>query len=522
MDYKDRGNVQQPGVAGSGESTTHRAPAAGPGKRTLTMGVAPASAPIQRKQDNAGSMVAEHELPEEIQETAKSGQPLPDDVRRKMEHAFSADFSAVRIHEGLQAQAVGALAFTRGADIFFAPGQYRPTTTRGQELLGHELAHVKQQAGGAVSQTGKAGGTPINDNPSLERAADEQGIKAAKTPDPLAAGASDREAGARDAGTPDRAAMVAATGSTEEQKPAAGTVTPGKVAGAAASKKIVRIAWTMDDGPTKVTGDMTKKLNGIPATWYVMRNQIEAGGKPAAKLATLKAAQDGGSEIAIHGLHKTESHLAWFPSKAKPSYPSIETALADLEAFCVQLRGVKINPKFVRLPYGELTEMTHMLDKLGMNDAKLRDTVARKILKGESVATDGASAKAAQDAWNKFVAKIAALGLHNWGGAGASSPEISVQSWEAESSGTGLTDDVTSSHGGKVDAKAGKFERLADNVKEGAPRSLVILAHDTAAKNADEVGNDIARIESYATSKQVRLEYYTMSQLFELARGKKP
>jgi Domain of unknown function (DUF4157)/Novel toxin 16 len=108
-----------------------------------------------------------------------SGKPLPDAVRTKMEQAFRTDFSAVRIYEGLDATEIGALAFTRGTDIFFAPGRYQPETKKGQELLGHELAHVVQQAQGRVQATMQAKGVAINDDSSLEHEADVQGALAA-------------------------------------------------------------------------------------------------------------------------------------------------------------------------------------------------------------------------------------------------------------------------------------------------------------------------------------------------------
>src|SRR5438067_13925974 len=39
------------------------------------------------------------------------GRALPDDVRARMEHAFGADLSAIRIHEGPSAEAAGADAY---------------------------------------------------------------------------------------------------------------------------------------------------------------------------------------------------------------------------------------------------------------------------------------------------------------------------------------------------------------------------------------------------------------------------
>lgn len=45
------------------------------------------------------------------------------------------------------ARAVAARAFTVGADIFFAAGEYRPGTARGDRLIAHEAAHSIQQRG---------------------------------------------------------------------------------------------------------------------------------------------------------------------------------------------------------------------------------------------------------------------------------------------------------------------------------------------------------------------------------------
>jgi Domain of unknown function (DUF4157) len=108
-----------------------------------------------------------------------SGKPLPDALRGKMEQAFQSDFSAVRVFEGLEATEIGALAFTQGTNIFFAPGRYQPETQGGQELLGHELAHVVQQSEGRVQATMQTKGVAINDNSSLEHEADVQGARAA-------------------------------------------------------------------------------------------------------------------------------------------------------------------------------------------------------------------------------------------------------------------------------------------------------------------------------------------------------
>lgn len=108
------------------------------------------------------------------------GTAMPTDVRRKMEAAFGADFSSVRIVEGAHVAAAGAQAYTQGTDIHFAPGQYQPASERGQQLLGHELTHVVQKAQGRVRATAQFKGLGINADPGLEREADDHGARAAR------------------------------------------------------------------------------------------------------------------------------------------------------------------------------------------------------------------------------------------------------------------------------------------------------------------------------------------------------
>lgn len=79
------------------------------------------------------------------------GARLPEGVRASMEESFGADFGSVRVHAGPSADALSrsmqARAFTVGRDIFFARGQYQPSSTSGQRLLAHELTHTLQQGG---------------------------------------------------------------------------------------------------------------------------------------------------------------------------------------------------------------------------------------------------------------------------------------------------------------------------------------------------------------------------------------
>ncbi|MFV8751616.1 DUF4157 domain-containing protein [Nannocystaceae bacterium ST9] len=108
----------------------------------------------------------------------RGGEPLPGGVRTKMERAFASDFGSVRVHEGPQSSAIGAIAHTEGSNIHFAPGHYRPHTSAGQRTIGHELAHVVQQSRGMVQANRSIAGVPINDSPALERQADLAGARA--------------------------------------------------------------------------------------------------------------------------------------------------------------------------------------------------------------------------------------------------------------------------------------------------------------------------------------------------------
>jgi hypothetical protein len=106
------------------------------------------------------------------------GQPLPDPVRRKMESFFNTSFGDVRVHVGPQASSIGAMAFTHGSNLYFAPGQYNPNTDQGQHLLGHELTHVVQQRDGRVRNPFGSGLAVVQDR-GLEAEAERMGKNAA-------------------------------------------------------------------------------------------------------------------------------------------------------------------------------------------------------------------------------------------------------------------------------------------------------------------------------------------------------
>ncbi|HWT13943.1 MAG TPA: DUF4157 domain-containing protein [Allosphingosinicella sp.] len=84
---------------------------------------------------------------------ATGGTPLSAEARRYFEPRFGRDFSAVRVHTDARAEgaarSLGARAYTLGADVAFAAGEYAPAAPEGRRLIAHELAHVVQQGGEA-------------------------------------------------------------------------------------------------------------------------------------------------------------------------------------------------------------------------------------------------------------------------------------------------------------------------------------------------------------------------------------
>jgi hypothetical protein len=200
-------------------------------------------------------------------EPTGSGEPLLPAVRAKMEAALGMDFSAVRIHTGPQADQVGALAFARGNDIFFAPGQYQPGTERGQELLAHELTHIVQQATGRTGTSREVGGVRINDDPGLEREADEMGAKAARAED-----AASRSLLARGPGQPE----LATSGSA--QRPEAARARTDEVAPLEATRATSAVVFraTVTPVPASRHNKLALLGDGTPANRGLTVSALES------------------------------------------------------------------------------------------------------------------------------------------------------------------------------------------------------------------------------------------------------
>lgn len=110
---------------------------------------------VQAKEVQGQTPQVTPQLQTQIDTIRGGGQALPASTRAFMEPRFGYDFRQVRVHTDEQAtqsaESMNALAYTSGRDIVFGPGQYKPETTGGQQLLAHELTHVVQQEQDALS-----------------------------------------------------------------------------------------------------------------------------------------------------------------------------------------------------------------------------------------------------------------------------------------------------------------------------------------------------------------------------------
>lgn len=110
--------------------------------------------------------------------STSTGSALPDELREKFEHSLGTDLSSVRVHTGGESEvatsAVSARAFAMGQDIHFGAGQYDPSTSDGQHLIAHEVAHTVQQRGGSSVRQNKLSVSQAHDPLEVEadRAAD--------------------------------------------------------------------------------------------------------------------------------------------------------------------------------------------------------------------------------------------------------------------------------------------------------------------------------------------------------------
>ncbi|WP_241432376.1 eCIS core domain-containing protein [Halogeometricum borinquense] len=124
------------------------------------------------------SKAGDTKVPDLVRDVISSpGQTLETSIQRTMEERMGDNLGDVRIHTGpLAAKAceeINARAFTVGNHIAFNHGEYDLSSAEGQHVLAHELAHVRQQTGGAVSLLPQEGKLEIDPDKRLEREAEE-------------------------------------------------------------------------------------------------------------------------------------------------------------------------------------------------------------------------------------------------------------------------------------------------------------------------------------------------------------
>lgn len=96
---------------------------------------------------------------------------MPRTLRSGIESLSGMDLNAVHVHfNSLKPVQLNALAYTKGTDIYLGPGQNRH--------LPHEAWHVVQQMQGRVNPMSHIKGMSINDDPALEKEADEMSKRA--------------------------------------------------------------------------------------------------------------------------------------------------------------------------------------------------------------------------------------------------------------------------------------------------------------------------------------------------------
>lgn len=164
------------------------APAAAPGTAPPVPGATVARTPgtgpgagAHEPAAGAGGGPVSAEVESGLDATRGSGAALEPEVRVEFERALGVDLSGVRVHTDPAADRLadqlGAIAFTRGSDVYFRTGRYQPASADGRRLLAHELAHVRQAVGPkpetaekpeAVVRRKPGAGTETDSRPVLE------------------------------------------------------------------------------------------------------------------------------------------------------------------------------------------------------------------------------------------------------------------------------------------------------------------------------------------------------------------
>ena len=132
----------------------------------------PAPASLTKIPNSARSAAIEHNMDAIAAVRPHEGRRLSLDetMVNRMQEQFGIRMDQVELRESSQPADMDAKAFAKGNVVQFAPGQFRPDTVQGQQLIQHELAHVAQQARGGVRADVE--GLNVNADERLEHQAD--------------------------------------------------------------------------------------------------------------------------------------------------------------------------------------------------------------------------------------------------------------------------------------------------------------------------------------------------------------
>jgi hypothetical protein len=268
-----------------------------------------------------------------------------------MEAFFNTSFADVRVHVGHEAPSIGALAFTHGTDLYFAPGQYNPQSTPGQQLLGHELTHVLQQRAGRVRNPLGVGIAVVQD-PALEAEAERMGLRAASAVAPIQgklAGRGPIVAPLQAAGL--RPNTVATSGAilppattakdSVQRKP--GSVLPRKppvsgsrVPGILSPFGAIQRMMTQEEYVAELSNPGTKWIVDRMALGMPGRAKTLAGGYPSANTANRQSGFDAEAVKFIGDNHLTEAEVLALKIYSREEYEIINSVMqnriADLES----------------------------------------------------------------------------------------------------------------------------------------------------------------------------------------------
>ena len=317
----------------------------------------------------------------------------------------------------------------------------------------------------------------------------------------------------------------------------------------------IYIALTIDDGPRKsVTRKFREFLNcnEIPATWYIVRSNIEED-LGEEYYETLKEMQSEGHEIAIHEAfpaaekHNTSilsqkmdnpEHINTFPS-SNTLYPVFYNNVEDWAAHLVEFKTLLVNKgikaNFLRMPGGIGSQLDSMIIKMGIKNIdrkQMTDYLSKnKVERDKIIRTE--KDKSNVDIYKKlnaFAKGIEDSGLKLWGGQSIrndslqkSLTNIDGESWTSkieirQEKNSDAYDDLTKKVLDRL-PRLGRFDSEGKIIKKTRYPYMVILTHDNSKAEFELLKVELKKISDKIiefTNGKACAEFVTMSRLYEL------